>query len=219
MPDKDSEKAMVEESIKQVSLKEFIKIVSPEHEFRNISTYIRVYVLKDGSEYFNRCILYTTKDYETEFKDATGEKIKKNHEVPYITDIQLYRCVISNDKNDFYRNQECIIFNLHSSKCDNFITLLKVFELTHSDDIKLEYYPVNNSQNNEKTGLYNDTLITYCRKYPTNGNKDAKTTFRVYVDNEYIPGTLCMLAGNHHMSTKDVLESLNVESMYKKIPK
>jgi hypothetical protein len=73
---------------------------------------------------------------------------------------------------------------------------------------------VNNSQNNEKTGLYTDTLIAYCRKYPKNGNKDARTTYRVHIDNQYIPGTMCTLTGGYHdLTVKSVLENFGIDSI------
>lgn len=202
------------EDLKQVSLKEFLKIVEPKHEYRNLTDYIRLYMVKDNSEYFNRCFVLTHKDYETNIKTGIkNETITNMITISYWCELPFFRFSIDYDKSNLLGKKEVVILNLHSNNGENFISFLKLFELTKSDDIWFNYYLVNNSQNNEKTGLWKDTLVSYCRKYPKNGNKDAEITYRVSIDNEYFPGTMCALSsGYYSTTTKELFEQFNLKS-------
>ena len=205
---------MPEDELKGITLKEFNRIITPVNTYGN-NDYVRLYAMRDNSEYFNRLFALTHHEYKTQIKEVTGNKSELTHKVSYWTEIPLNHIAINDITGGVLRSKEIIVFNLHGGNAYNIQTLLKMFELTKSDDINVEYYTTNNSNNNTKTGLWADTLILSLRKYPKNGNKDAVVTHRVYCDNEYIPGTMCSLTGGYHsITTKDLLEHFGINSIY-----
>ena len=205
---------MSEDGLKGISLKEFNRLIAPVNEYGN-NDYIRLYAVKDNSQYFNRLFALTHHEYTTQIKEVTGKKSELKHSVSYWIELPINRFNISCDKEGFLNKKEIVIFNLHRGNFYNVATLLKMFELTKSDDFNVEYYATNNSTNNEKLGLWADTLILTLRKYPKNGIKDAITGHKVYCDNEYVPDTMCSLTGGYHnQSAKEFFEQFGIKSIY-----
>lgn len=205
---------MSEDELKGISLKEFNRIITPVNEYGN-NDYIRLYAVKDNSKYFNRLFALTHHEYKTQIKEITGNKSELTHRVSYWVELPLNKFYMHEKSDSLLNQKEVIVFNIHGGNAYNVQTLLKMFELTKSDDLNVEYYSQNNSNNNTKLGLWNDTISLSLRKYPKNGNKDAVVTHRVYCDNEYIPGTMCSLTGSYHsISTKELFEQFGINSIY-----
>ena len=105
---------------------------------------------------------------------------------------------------------EPYVIHLHDFDSANLILLLEHFDPTR-DKLFMEYYPKNNSQNNERCGLNQDTLHIRKMRKKIVHDSDTKYERAVSIDHQWKDDTT-MLINMHDLYWKSVVEKIYMKS-------
>jgi hypothetical protein len=131
--------------------------------------------------------------------------------VSYFCEVPISHLSVHNHSPDSsdYGKRPLKVFHLHYHDSWNFLSCLKLFDITKADKMQIEYYPDNNSTNNERKGLFQETITFILLKATKKGDRE---TYKVSVDNQFVEDTTRLIDRGDPQSfqMQDAIELLNM---------
>jgi len=170
---------------KKVSLKKFLKL---SEAYDHYDRYIRLYCFADDDGK-RRLIVLTHQ--EVKIKNPVDKNDDLKMTVSYFCEVPT-RYLNVHDSNGgerlptSYGKRPLKVFHLHYTDGWNFLSALKLFDVTKAESLGIEYYPNNNSTNNEKKGLYQESLRIAILRPAKHNDSGDRETYKVNIDNQFV---------------------------------
>ena len=170
---------------KKVSLKKFLKL---SEAYDHYDRYIRLYCFADDDGK-RRLIVLTHQ--EIAIKNPVDTKNDLKMTVSYFCEVPTRYLNVHDSKGGerlptSYGKRPLKVFHLHYHDAWNFLSCLKLFDVTKGDKLQIDYYPDNNSTNNEVKKLFQETISFIILKTTRKGDRK---TYHINVDNQFVEDT------------------------------
>lgn len=192
---------------KKVSLKRFLAL---SEKYENYDRYIRLYYFEDELNNY-RCIALTHQEHHV--KNPVDKENDIRVMVSYFCEVPICHLSIHDSNIDgqertSYGKRPLKVFHLHYPDAWNFISALKLFDVTKATNMVIDYYPHNNSNNNIKKGMFQETMRFCLQKVV--GRRSIET-YKINVDNQFIDesGRLIDRPGPDGFQMSDAIALMN----------
>jgi hypothetical protein len=177
---------------KKVSLKRFLAL---SEKYDHYDRYIRLYYFEDENK-VRRLIALTHQEHHVKNPVDKDNDIRITVsyfcEIP-IAHLSVHDSNIDGKKQSHFGERPLKLFHLHHDDAWNFISVLKLLDVTKADKMVIDYYPHNNSTNNLEKGLFQESM-KFCLLKAT--KKGSVETYRVSVNNQFVD-ECCRLIDYH----------------------
>jgi hypothetical protein len=189
----------------RVSLKKFLSL---SEKYDHYDRYIRLYSFNDVDG-VRRLLVLTHQEIAAKNPADKNNDLKTT--VSFFCEVPISHLSVhlhSPDSSD-YSKRPLKVFHLHYHDSWNFLSCLKLFDVTKADKMQIEYYPDNNSTNNERKGLFQETITFILLKATKRGNRE---TYKVSVDNQFVEDTTRLIdrGDSQSFQIQDAIELLNM---------
>ena len=189
----------------RVSLKKFLAL---SEKYDHYDRYIRLYYFNDAEDK-RRLLVLTHQEITTKNPADKHNDLKTT--VSYFCEVPISHLSIHTNFSggESYSKRLLKVFHFHYSDAWNILSFLKLFDVTNGNKVQIDYYPNNNSTNNEKKGLYQETIKFTILKDTKKGSRE---TYKVGVNNQFVENTTRMIDRGDALSYQigDALELLKV---------
>ena len=171
---------------KKVSLKKFLKL---SEAYDHYDRYIRLYCFAD-TDGTRRLIALT--HHEVKVKNPVDKNNDLKMTISYFCEVPTRYLNVSDSNGGGerlptnYGKRPIKVFHLHYTDAWNFLAALRLFDVTKADSLGIEYYPNNNSTNNEQKGLYQESLRIVILRPAKHNDSGDRGKYQISIDNQYI---------------------------------
>ena len=161
----------------RVSLKKFLLL---SEKYDHYDRYVRLYSF-DDSDGVRRLLVLTHQEIAAKNPADKHNDLKTT--VSYFCEVPISHLSVHPHSPDSqnYGKRPLKVFHLHYHDAWNFLSCLKLFDVTKGDKLQIDYYPDNNSTNNEVKKLFQETISFVILKTTRKGDRE---TYHINVDNQ-----------------------------------